>query len=62
VREAARLQGFPDKFHFAGASLTNHFSQIGNAVPIPVAKALGTSLKKNMQKNVKGHQRIKKAA
>ena len=39
-REAARLQGFPDAYVFLG---TRHDirHQIGNAVPVPLAKALG---------------------
>jgi DNA (cytosine-5)-methyltransferase 1 len=45
VREAARLQGFPDSFRFAGTSLTEQYAQVGNAVPVPLAKALGLALK-----------------
>ncbi len=41
VREAARLQGFPDSFHFAGEALSIHYEQVGNAVPVPVAFAFG---------------------
>ncbi len=41
VREAARLQGFPDFFEFAGEHLSKHYEQVGNAVPVLVAKALG---------------------
>ena len=39
-REAARLQGFPDWFAFSG---TRHDirHQIGNAVPVPLAEAVG---------------------
>lgn len=40
VREAARLQGFPNSFVFTG-SLNSMARQIGNAVPVQVAKAFG---------------------
>lgn len=43
VREAARIQSFPDRFRFAG-SRTHRFTQIGNAVPPKLAAALGESL------------------
>lgn len=33
VREAARIQTFPDRFSFADVSLTDAFRMIGNAVP-----------------------------
>ena len=47
VREAARLQTFPDDFIF-GDSLTVAALQIGNAVPIDLVKASGTTLKQAM--------------
>jgi DNA (cytosine-5)-methyltransferase 1 len=42
-REAARLQGFPDEYRFRG---TRHDvrHQIGNAVPVPLAEAIGKSV------------------
>lgn len=48
VREAARLQGFPDTFLFAGTSLTNHFEQIGNAVPVQVGRAIAASISRTL--------------
>ncbi|WP_315749601.1 MULTISPECIES: DNA cytosine methyltransferase [unclassified Bradyrhizobium] len=44
VREAARLQSFPDAFRFAGA-MNAAFRQIGNAVPPLLALAVGRQLK-----------------
>lgn len=43
VREAARLQSFPDGFRFAGG-MNAAFRQIGNAVPPLLALAVGKSL------------------
>ena len=43
VRECARLQGFPDDFLFSG-SQSQQFSQIGNAVPPPLAFEIAKSL------------------
>ncbi len=43
VREAARLQSFPDGFIFCG-TMNPAFRQIGNAVPPLLAKAVATTL------------------
>lgn len=47
VREAARLQSFPDGFVFAGA-MNPAFRQIGNAVPPLFAYALAMSIRSNL--------------
>ena len=50
VREAARLQSFPDDFEFAG-SMSSQFKQIGNAVPPLFAYIIAEKLKTVLNKN-----------
>lgn len=50
VREAARLQSFPDNFLFQ-CSMGDAFKQIGNAVPPLLSKAIATSLAETFNMN-----------
>jgi DNA (cytosine-5)-methyltransferase 1 len=43
VREYARIQTFPDEWHFEG-SISQQYKQIGNAVPVNLAKEIGYSI------------------
>lgn len=51
VQMVARLQGFPDAWHFTGAK-TNAYRQVGNAFPPPVACAVGTQVAKALRKRL----------
>ncbi|KAF7722914.1 hypothetical protein EC973_002594 [Apophysomyces ossiformis] len=58
VRECARSQGFPDWFVFYStspdgtfASVKDMYRQVGNAVPVPLAFALGNKLKEALVKD-----------
>ena len=44
IREAARIQTFPDRFRFAGHP-SRRYQQIGNAVPPLLASAIASSVK-----------------
>lgn len=44
VREAARIQGFPDSFKFSGNE-KEQYTMIGNAVPPPMAQSVGTLIR-----------------
>ena len=50
LRECARIQTFPDDYHFAGTP-TQHIIQVGNAVPPRLAGAVAQALRIDLQVN-----------
>lgn len=52
VREAARLQGFPDAYEFMG-SQASQLRQVGNAVPVPLAAALADRLAEVLRRPIR---------
>ena len=49
IRENARIQSFPDEWIFEG-SMAEQYKQIGNAVPVNLAKEVGLSIKNYLLK------------
>ena len=48
VRENARLQSFPDEWTFCG-KLSEQYKQVGNAVPVNLAKEIGLEIKRTLE-------------
>jgi DNA (cytosine-5)-methyltransferase 1 len=49
VREAARVQTFPDGFAFAGTS-SHRYRQIGNAVPVLLGEVVGSAVREALDR------------
>ncbi len=48
VRESARIQSFPDEWQFSG-NMGSQYKQIGNAVPVNLAKEIGLAIIKTLK-------------
>jgi DNA (cytosine-5)-methyltransferase 1 len=55
VREYARIQTFTDDWEFSGP-LTSQYAQIGNAVPVNLAEAVGKSIIRTLNSYYKNNQ------
>ena len=53
VREYARIQAFPDDWSFCGG-IGDQYKQIGNAVPVELARRIGVQLKDAVLKSEAG--------
>jgi DNA (cytosine-5)-methyltransferase 1 len=61
VREAARLQTFPDGFRFAGPP-SAAFKQIGNAVPPLLGEHLALAVQASLQASIPAHTNTREVA
>lgn len=57
VRENARIQSFPDDWHFCG-SMYEQYKQIGNALPPNVAENIGLSIRNFLDIYIKTNEKL----
>jgi DNA (cytosine-5)-methyltransferase 1 len=61
VREAARIQTFPDEFVFEYSNVLDGYKMIGNAVPIEFARQLAQKIKSDFSTNSRKSNGVTKA-
>jgi DNA (cytosine-5)-methyltransferase 1 len=54
IRECARIQSFPDNWIFEG-SIASQYKQIGNAVPVKMAKEVGNKIRTYLEDIIHGN-------
>ena len=60
VREAARIQTFPDSFKFLYKNVIDGYKMIGNAVPVEFGKVLAKQIKNDLEANGSVNRRTKR--
>ncbi len=53
IREAARLQGYPDYFKVDAVSMNQGYKQFGNSVVVPLIEVIGEKIVEVLQKKIK---------
>jgi len=51
IREAARLQSFPDDYRFISSRISDKQQMVGDAVPVKLAEAIGTAVRDHLQEH-----------